>query len=147
VVAPRGCAGKERTKMQVLAQVARQSSIKKLRGCDGVHEMRTLLPGAHASPRGAQRPCTGATMTRDHIKIPKLPVPPAGWKLDWALARSAGCGRGNRLDAPAYRSIKNIAKVLKRLLGMIASRSCTGVACDRGTIAMPTSTLWRSTHP
>ena len=31
----------------------------------------------------------------------------------------------------------DIAKVLKRLLGMIASRSCTGVACDRGTIAMP----------
>ena len=30
------------------------------------------------------------------------------------------------------RSTKNMAKALKRLQGMIASRSCTGVGCDRG---------------
>jgi hypothetical protein len=46
------------------------------------------------------------------------------------------------------------AKPGEELPGMIASRSCTGVACadcairrPPKSIAMPRSTLWRSTHP
>jgi transposase-like protein len=44
-------------------------------------------------------PCTGATMTRDRVKIPRLPVL-ASWKLDRALARSATQPQS---AAPAFR--------------------------------------------
>jgi hypothetical protein len=83
-----------------------------------------------------------------------------------------GCERGNHLDAPAYPLYQEHgqnyllgtkvpascaarrAKPGEELPGMIASRSCTGVACadcalrrPPKSIAMPRSTLWRSTHP
>jgi hypothetical protein len=96
MVAPLGCAGKEPTKMQVLAQAARpvidQKAERLCRHAPNTH----AAFGAHAREvrAAAQRPCTGAAMTRDRIKIPKLP-----------RARSAKTGSGpNHRKRPADRA-------------------------------------------
>jgi hypothetical protein len=74
-----------------------QSSIKKLRGCDGMHQIHTLL-SAKSARRGSAH-ARGATMTRDRIKIPKLP-----------RARSAKTGSGPnhlRLQGERMSSFKD----------------------------------------